>query len=171
MFKLLRRRQDVSEARVEPEVSETAQASGDSKSSGAINRNDRAEASSPPTTSDAPAELGGPHTESGAGKIDREAIVAFNVKAICDGARLVSDKASYEHFRNEAIDMTLSLRSGSYRAFALDQVVGLCRRSGEVHVARALYEKVADPALRARMLSACPELRLLVPLNTNYPRK
>ena len=157
----------MSEARVEPEVSVTAQASGDSKSSGATHLNARAEASHPPATSDAPEREG----DSRAGKIDREAIVAFNVKAICDGARLVSDKTRYERFRNEAIDMTLSLRSGSYRAFALDQVVGLCRRSGEVHVARSLYEKVADPVLRARMLSACPELRLLVPLNTSYPQK
>ena len=165
----LRRQKRVSQTRVEPEVSETAQASSASKSPGTTHPNGGKEASSPPRALETPAAE--PQTDTASANIDPEAIVALNVKAICDGARLFLDKASYAHFRDEAIDMTLSLRSGSYRAFALDQVVGLCRRSGEVHVARSLYEQVADPSLRARMLNACPELRLLVPLNTIDPRK
>jgi hypothetical protein len=164
MFRLLRRRKEVSDARVEPEVSGTAQPSGP------FNQTDRPEASGPPRGSDARAETAGSQTDAASGKIDREAIVALNVKAICDGTRLVADKAKSDHLRDDAIDMALSLQNGSYREFAVDHVVRLCRSSGEFHVAKSLYEQVADPSLRARMLSACPELRLLLPLNTVYPK-
>jgi hypothetical protein len=65
------------------------------------------------------------HTEN---NINREALTALNVKVVCDLAQLLPDKANYEVTRGEAIGMALSIRNGPYRYFAVDHVVGLCRR-------------------------------------------
>jgi hypothetical protein len=95
-------------------------------------------------------------------KRDREAVVALNVKAICDLAGFLPDRAKYESFRDHAMVMALSLADGPYREFAVAHVAGLCRRSGEVHVAMELYDQVTSESLRERILKSCPELRPLV---------
>jgi hypothetical protein len=95
-------------------------------------------------------------------EMGREAVVVLNVKAICDLAGFLPDRAKYENFRDQAMGMALSLQDGSHREFAVGQVVNLCRRSGEVHVVMELYDKVSDHSLRERILKSCPELRPLV---------
>ena len=63
----------------------------------------------------------------------------------------------------------LSIRNGPYRYFAVDHVVGLCRRRGELHVAKQLMDHVKDNALREHILRMCPELRhpgLVTPRNS-----
>lgn len=97
-----------------------------------------------------------PHPES---TIHREAVAALNVKVVCELADLLPDKAKYEVTREEAIGLALSIENGSCRYFALDHVVGLCRKRGDLHVAKQLLDQVADNALREHILKLCPELR------------
>jgi hypothetical protein len=102
-------------------------------------------------------------------KIDRESVVALNVKVVCDLAGLLPDKAKYEVTRGQAIGLALSIKNGTCRNFAVDHVVGLCRRRGEVHVAKELLDQVTDKSLREHILKICPELRhpdLVAPRHT-----
>jgi hypothetical protein len=89
-------------------------------------------------------------------KIDRETVVALNVKVVCELAGLLPDKAKYKAFRDQAIGMALSIHNRTYREFAVDHVVGLCRRRGD---AKDLLDRVTDESLRERILKTCPELR------------
>ena len=98
-------------------------------------------------------------TENSDSKINRETVTALNVKVVCDLAQLLPDKGKYEVTRGEAIGMALSIENGPCRHFAVDHVVGLCRKRGELHVAKQLLDHVNDNALRERILRMCPELR------------
>ena len=97
--------------------------------------------------------------ENPGSKVNRETLTALNVKVVCDLAQLLPDKGKYEITRGEAIGMALSIENGPCRHFAVDHVVGLCRRRGELHVAKQLLDRVNDNALRERILKMCPELR------------
>lgn len=97
-----------------------------------------------------------PNPES---KIHREAVTALNVKVVCDLAGLLPDKAKYEVTRGQAIGMALSIENGPCRHFAVDHVVGLCRRRGDLQIAQQLLDQVNDNALREHILKSCPELR------------
>lgn len=102
-------------------------------------------------------------------KINQEAVTALNVKVVCDLAGLLPDKAKYEITRGQAIGMALSIENGPCRHFAVDHVVGLCRRRGDLHVAKQLLDQVTDNALRDHILKICPELRhpnLVMPRHT-----
>ena len=92
-------------------------------------------------------------------KIDRETVTALNVKVVCDLASLLPDKAKYEVTRGQAIGMALSIENGPCRTFAVNHVVGLCRRRGDVHIAKELLDQVTDNSLREQILKMCPELR------------
>jgi hypothetical protein len=92
-------------------------------------------------------------------KINRETVTALNVKVVCDLASLLPDKAKYEVTRGQAIGMALSIENGPCRTFAVNHVVGLCRRRGDVHIAKELLDQVTDNSLREQILKMCPELR------------
>ena len=92
-------------------------------------------------------------------KINRETVTALNVKVVCDLASLLPDKAKYEVTRGQAIGMALSIENGPCRTFAVNYVVGLCRRRGDVHIAKELLDQVTDNSLREQILKMCPELR------------
>lgn len=96
-----------------------------------------------------------PNTES---KINRETVTALNVKVVCDLASLLPDKAKYEVTRGQAIGMALSIENGPCRTFAVNHVVGLCRRRGDVHIAKELLDQVTDNSVREQILKMCPEL-------------
>jgi len=103
------------------------------------------------------------------GKIDRETVTALNVKVVCDLAGLLPDKAKYEVTRGQAIGMALSIENGPCRTFAVNHVVGLCRRRGDVHIAKELLDQVTYDSLREQILKVCPELRhpdLVTPRHT-----
>ena len=92
-------------------------------------------------------------------KINRETVTALNVKVVCDLASLLPDKAKYEVTRGQAIGMALSIENGPCQTFAVNHVVGLCRRRGDVHIAKELLDQVTDNSLREQILKMCPELR------------
>ena len=98
-------------------------------------------------------------TQNRDSKINRETVAALNVKVVCDLAQLLPDKGKYEDTTGEAIGMALSIENGPCRHFAVDHVVGLCRRRGDLHAAKKLLDHVNDNALRERILRMCPELR------------
>ena len=50
------------------------------------------------------------------------AVTALNVKVICELAPLIRDRAKYERYQHEAIDLALSIRDEPYRSFAMKQV-------------------------------------------------
>jgi len=56
------------------------------------------------------------------------AVTALNVKVICELAPLIRDRAKYERYQHEAIDLALSIRDEPYRSFAMKQVEGLSRK-------------------------------------------
>src|SRR4029079_6360448 len=56
------------------------------------------------------------------------AVTALNVKVICELAPLIRDRAKYERYQHEAIDLALSIRDEPYRRFAMKQVEGLSRK-------------------------------------------
>jgi hypothetical protein len=169
MFGLFRRRKEVIEARIEPECGRPAQAVVEIppealKDTVSDSKKDR-KSMVALKASEAVVEMDpsqAPNATVSDSKIDREAVVALNVKAICDLARFLPDRGKYESFRDHAMDMALSLQDGSYREIAVDHVVGLCRSSGEVHIAMELYGRVTNESLRERILETCPELRPLV---------
>jgi hypothetical protein len=110
-----------------------------------------------------------PSTPNPDSKINQEAVTALNVKVVCDLAGLLPDKGNYEITRGQAIGMALSIENGPCRHFAVDHVVGLCRRRGDLHVAKQLLDQVTDNALREHILKICPELRhpnLVMPRHT-----
>jgi hypothetical protein len=169
MFGLLRRRKEVIDPRVEPESGRAAEAVveippealKDTVSDSKIDRKSVVALKA----SEAVVEIDPPEAVNATlshNKIDREAVVALNVKAICDLAGFLPDRAKYESFRDHAMVMALSLQDGPYSEFAVAHVAGLCRRSGEVHVAMELYGRVTNESLRERILKSCPELRPLV---------
>jgi hypothetical protein len=166
MFGLFRRRKEAIEGRVEPEVAEPQRLVEipleSPNDTGPDSKKDREAVAL--KASEALVEIPpeAPNDTVSDSKIDREAVVALNVKAICDLAGFLPDRAKYESFRDHAMVMALSLQDGPYREFAVDHVAGLCRRSGEVHVAMELYDQVTNESLRERILTSCPELRPLV---------
>ena len=81
---------------------------------------------------------------------------ALNVKVVCELASLLPDKVKYKVFRDQAIDMALSIQNGTYREFAVHHVAELCRRCGD---AKDLLDRVTDESLRECILKTCPELR------------
>jgi hypothetical protein len=135
MFGLFQRRKDAIEAQAESESGRSTEAVVKSDPPEALN-------------------VTGPDC-----KIDRETVVALNVKVVCDLAGLLPDKAKYEVLRDQAIGMALSIQNGTYREFAVDHVAGLCRRCGD---AKELLDRVTDESLRERILKTCPELRHMV---------
>jgi hypothetical protein len=92
-------------------------------------------------------------------KINQEALMALNVEVVCDLADLLPDKAKYEVTRGQAIGMALSIENGACRYFAVEKVVGLCRKRGDMHIVKELLGQVTDKALREHILIVCPELR------------
>ena len=114
-------------------------------------------------------EAKSPTTPNPDSKIDRETVTALNVKVVCDLAGLLPDKAKYEVTRGQAIGMALSIENGPCRTFAVNHVVGLCRRRGDVHIAKELLDQLTDNSLREQILKMCPELRhpdLVTPRHT-----
>jgi hypothetical protein len=167
MFGLFQRRKDAIEAQGGPESGQSAEAVVKSDSPKAlkeagsdckIGREGRVtgNAAEPVVKSDPPKALNVTGSDC---KIDRETVVALNVKVVCELASLLPDKAKYEVFRDQAINMALSIQNGTYREFAVDHVAGLCRRCGD---AKELLDRVTDESLRERILKTCPELRHLV---------
>jgi hypothetical protein len=53
------------------------------------------------------------------------AVTALNVRVICELAPFVRDRARYESYQHEAIDLALSIRHEPYHSFAMKEVEGL----------------------------------------------
>ena len=166
MLGLFKRRKDAIEAQGGPESGQSAEAVVTSdllealKETGSDCKIDRdsevarnGNAAEPVVNSDPPKALNVTRSDC---KIDRETVVALNVKVVCELASLLPDKVKYKVFRDQAIDMALSIQNGTYREFAVHHVAELCRRCGD---AKDLLDRVTDESLRERILKTCPELR------------
>ena len=130
------------------------QAGPDSKTSQKTSSPPNAQAQSP--LKDKAKPLTTPNSDN---KINRETVTALNVKVVCDLANLLPDQTKYEVTRGQAIGMALSIENGPCQTFAVNHVVGLCRRRGDVHIAKELLDQVTDNSLREQILKMCPELR------------
>ena len=65
----------------------------------------------------------------------------------------------YRRFRNAATREALSIKNEFCRGLAIDALVSLCTRAGEVEPARALLKLLDDNDIRERILEDFPELR------------
>jgi hypothetical protein len=116
-----------------------------------------------PVTKGAPGRIGpgGDHHPSetlGTGQARepyREALAALNVKVICDLACLPEERANHDMVREEAVALALSIGHGFCKDFAFDEILGFCRRTGELGPAQDLLDTVDEEVLKNRVLETC----------------
>jgi hypothetical protein len=58
------------------------------------------------------------------------AVTALNVRVICELAPFVRERARYESYQHEAIDLALSIRHEPYRTLAMKEVEGFSLLAG-----------------------------------------
>jgi hypothetical protein len=75
-----------------------------------------------------------------------------------DPARRQSERANYEHHRDEAIASALAIKDAFFQGFAMHQVINLCRSANDFEMAKTLFKKVDNQLLREQIMSDAPEL-------------
>jgi hypothetical protein len=61
-----------------------------------------------------------------------DAVVALNVRLICEFASLVPDRSRSLELQREAVDLALTIQNETYRRFAIRQVEALARKSAAI---------------------------------------
>lgn len=75
-----------------------------------------------------------------------------------DPEKRQSEKANYEHHLVEAVATALVIKDEFYKAFAIQQVINLCRSANDLDIAKTLFKEVDHHLLREQIVRDAPEL-------------